>query len=210
MTDSADHVAEGRAAWQRLRDHGRKSFDDWIAVARALAIGRTEALKSAETNKPVGSRYNRLMGIWLVDHGLDDVNNQERYRALLILQNLDAISAWRAGLDEAQRRRHSHPNSVWFAWKRATAKSEPRREHVKRSAKAWRPGRPIYFNQDMIRRAAMAMRTCGPDIFRAARVCLEAAIRSESDLIELLSPDAIAMSALPRRTDVVSAAGHVG
>jgi hypothetical protein len=39
---------------------------------------------------------------------------------------------------------------------------------------------------------------------------LEAAIRSEADLIELLPPDAVAMSALPRRTDVVSVAGYVG
>jgi hypothetical protein len=63
----------------------------------------------------------------------------------------------------------------------------------------------------MLRRAAMALRECGSsDIFRLARVSLEAAIRSESDLVELLDPRAVAMSALPQRTDVVSAAGHVG
>jgi hypothetical protein len=37
----------------------------------------------------------------------------------------------------------------------------------------------------------------------------EAAIRSENDLIELLSPDTAAMSALPRRADVVNVAAHV-
>jgi hypothetical protein len=63
----------------------------------------------------------------------------------------------------------------------------------------------------MLRRAAMALRECGSsDIFRLARVALEAAIRSEADLIELLSPDSIAMSAIPRRTDVVSPTGYVG
>jgi hypothetical protein len=62
-----------------------------------------------------------------------------------------------------------------------------------------------------MRRAAMALRECGSsDIFTAARAVLEAAIRSENDLIELLSPDTAAMSALPRRADVVSPAGHVG
>ena len=72
-------------------------------------------------------------------------------------------------------------------------------------------GKPIYWPQDMLRRAAMALRECGSsDIFRLARVALEAAIRSEADLIELLPPDTVAMSALPRRTDVVSAAGYVG
>jgi hypothetical protein len=39
---------------------------------------------------------------------------------------------------------------------------------------------------------------------------LEAAVRSEADLIELLPPNTVAMSALPRRTDVVSVAGYVG
>ena len=65
--------------------------------------------------------------------------------------------------------------------------------------------------RDMLRRAAVALRECtSNDIFRLARVALEAAIRSEADLVELLSPDAIAMSALPQRTDVVSPTGYVG
>jgi hypothetical protein len=61
-----------------------------------------------------------------------------------------------------------------------------------------------------MRRAAMALRECGSsDIFTAARALLEAAIRSENDLIELLRPDTAATSALPTRAEVVSVAGHV-
>jgi hypothetical protein len=207
MSETVDHVAAGKAAWQRIRDHGRKSFDDWICVARALQIGRTAALKVAGTNKAVGSKYNLAMGRWLVDHLLDDVPAQERYRALLILENLDAISTWRNVLDEGRRRRLNHPNAVWHAWKRATKPATAARKYV-RSAKSHRHGRPIYFSQDAIRRGAMALRECGSsDIFRLARVALEAAIRSEADLVELLDPHAVAMSALPRRTDVVSAVG---
>jgi hypothetical protein len=63
----------------------------------------------------------------------------------------------------------------------------------------------------MLRRAATAFRECSSnDIFRLARVALEAAIRSEADLVELLDPHAVAMSALPRRTDAVSPTGYVG
>jgi hypothetical protein len=73
-----------------------------------------------------------------------------------------------------------------------------------------RNGRPIYFGQDILRRAAMALReTRSNDTFVVARAVLEAAIRSKNDLIELLSPDTAAMSALPRRADVVSVAGDV-
>jgi hypothetical protein len=53
----------------------------------------------------------------------------------------------------------------------------------------------------------MALRECSSsDNFTATRAVLEAAIRSENDLIELLSPDT---AATPRRVDVVSPAGYV-
>jgi hypothetical protein len=62
---------------------------------------------------------------------------------------------------------------------------------------------------DAIRRAASAIREVySTDVM--ARRALEAAVRNEDDLLELLPPDTVTMSALPQRTDVVSAAGHVG
>ena len=47
------------------------------------------------------------------------------------------------------------------------------------------------------------------DLLLLARLALEAAIPNENVLIELLSPDLAAMSALPRRAEVVSEARHV-
>lgn len=117
MSASADDaVAVGIAAWARLRDHERATWADWLDVARALAIGRTVALKAAATNKCVGSKYNAAMGTWLRASGLDGVVAQERYRLLLILQNIEAIEAWRASLDDASRRRLNHPNAIWSHW----------------------------------------------------------------------------------------------
>ena len=55
MTDSVDNVAAGRAAWARPRDRDRATWSDWLDVARALAVGRTEALKAADTNRCVGT-----------------------------------------------------------------------------------------------------------------------------------------------------------
>jgi hypothetical protein len=46
------------------------TWDDWLAVGRAIAIGRTEALRIAKTNKPLGSVYNKAMRAWLHDNGL--------------------------------------------------------------------------------------------------------------------------------------------
>jgi hypothetical protein len=99
MTASPDDaVAIGIAAWARLRDHEKATWADWLDVARALAIGRTLSLKDADTNRPLGSRYNTAMGAWLKEHGLADVVAQERYRLLLILQNIEPIEVWRAGV----------------------------------------------------------------------------------------------------------------
>jgi hypothetical protein len=199
MTDvAADAVAEGRDAWARIREQGRKSFDDWLTVARALAIGRSAALQAAGTNRPVGTTFNRAASEWLRQAGLDGINPQERYRALLVLENLPAISAFRDGLDEAQRRRLNHPNACWHAWKRACGdqeKAPAQRQHVVQhvtaAAEAARRGRPVYWSQDAMRRAHHAMLDSkSSDLLTLARVALEAAIRTEADLLALLPAEA--------------------
>jgi hypothetical protein len=116
-------------------------------------------------------------------------------------------------LDDAKRRRLNHPGAVWHAWKRATKgeTSVPTRRQVVKGAKAKGNGHAIHWNGDAIRRAASAIREVySTDFYVMARRALEAAVRNEADLIELLPPNTVAMSALPRRTDVVSAAGYVG
>jgi hypothetical protein len=57
-------VLAGIAAWSRLKQC--KTWRDWLVVGEALLVGRTEAMRSAHTNVPEGSRYNREFGDWLV------------------------------------------------------------------------------------------------------------------------------------------------
>ena len=56
MTDNHDMIAAGRAAWERLRQEGRRSWDDWVLVAKALAAGRSKAMQKAKCNKPGSAR----------------------------------------------------------------------------------------------------------------------------------------------------------
>jgi hypothetical protein len=192
MTDRADDaVVVGREAWARIKENSRRSWDDWLKVGKAVALGRAESMQKARCNRPIGTSYVRVFGAWLRDNGFSETTNQERYAILKILEHLDAVTAWRDGLDEARRRRHNHP-SLWHVFRRAT-KAEtgtPTRQPVQgaKSKAAHRPGKPVYFGQDIIRRAAMALRECrSGDIFTAARATLEAAIRSENDLLALLN-----------------------
>jgi hypothetical protein len=190
----SDQIEAGREAWQRIREHGRKSFEDWITVARALAIGRSACLEAAGCNRPFGSAYTRAAGLWLRQAGLDGMNDQERSRSLLVLKNLPAILEWRASVDEAQRDRFNHPNSVWINWRRSV-RPIPTREpdsipgHVVPRVTRHSKPKSIYWSQDAIKRAAVALRECySNDTFVMARRALEAAIRCEADLLALL-PD---------------------
>jgi hypothetical protein len=65
---------------------------------------RTRSRPQQQTGR-VGSKYNKIMGQWLRDNGLGDVSAQERWKLLLILDNLPAIEAWRTTLSPEKRRR---------------------------------------------------------------------------------------------------------
>jgi hypothetical protein len=128
------------------------------------------------------------MGAWLRDNGLDGNVAQERYRLLLILENLTAIEAWRADLTEAKRRKLNHPNSIWHTWRRATSPPSPRVLIPRATPKMKnRYHAPVRWPQDMVRRGAMAMREhWSNDTFALARICLMAALPHEGCFADLL------------------------
>jgi hypothetical protein len=186
MTE-ADTIAQGVAAWQGLHDHGRRSWDQWLLVARALAALRANAMAAGRANRPMGLMYNRIFGGFLREHGFDGIDNQQRYRALLCLENLPAIEQWRATLSEKERERLNHPGAVWHAWRRAVAEPPLPRRAPAKGAQPHGGGKPVFWNGEAIRRAAIAIReSYSTDTMVMARRALEAAIRSEDDLAELL------------------------
>jgi hypothetical protein len=134
------------------------------------------------------------MGKWLRENGLDGITNQERYRALLCLENLEAIEVWHASLDDAQRRRLNHPGAIWAHWKRSTVSGETVSERTGRDGKSTKPhkggySRAIHWPSETLRRAASAIcEARSNDCIVLAKAALAAAIRSENDLIELLEP----------------------
>jgi hypothetical protein len=190
MTDSADDVAAGCAAWERIKDNARTSWSDWVLIGKALIAGRTEAMREAGINRPFGATYVRIFGAWLREHGLDGIDTQQRYRCIVCIENLEAIEEWRAALDEKQRDAWNHPGAVWAHWKRHTpnAETSARSQHfVKSRMPSHKDGRPIYWPQSFLRRGAEAYRECrSNDLFVIVRHILERTVRSENDLIELL------------------------
>jgi hypothetical protein len=203
---NADAISAGREAWQRLCRRGDATFADWIVVGQAVAIGRAECLKRAGTNKPFGKKYTAAMAEWLLDAKLDDIHQQERYWALRVIDNLEAIEGWRATLDDKSRRRLSHPQAIWGNWRKSLGES-PR--HPVRGAVPQATGRAIHWPQDVIRRAAVAMRECrSPDVYVLARVALEAAIRTDSELMLLFATPRSDKRAAAPATDRAALPAH--
>jgi hypothetical protein len=210
----SDAVTEGRAAWQRIKGCERKSWNDWLLVGEALAIGKAAALRAANTNRPGGSRYNKIMGKWLRDNGLADITPAERYRILLILENCVAIETWRASLDDVKRRKLNHPGAIWAHWSRASGMGKsgggamaPKANGGGMGMAPRRPyagNRPICFDQEAVRRAGLAMKESrSSDWFKLAGIALHAAIRDRGDVLALLGdcarPSASAIHVPPQQ-----------
>jgi hypothetical protein len=203
MTDSADDaVTAGRSAWERIHEHGRKCFEDWLQVAKALAVGRSQAMQEAKCNKPVGTGYVRVFSVWKRDRGFSDITPQETYRALQVLEHISEIQQWRDSLPEAQRLRMNSPSACYFAWRRAIKPATSQRRHIEQrvvaAGEAARRGRPVYWPGEFLKRAHRAvLDSRSTDLLTICRLALEAAIRSESDLLALLPepPTAVRRSA---------------
>jgi hypothetical protein len=170
-------------------------------------IGRAAAMKAANTNRAVGTRYNKAMGRWLRDNGLSDISAQERYRALLVIDNKDEISKWRDGLDDRRRRSLNHPGACWHAWRKSKTEPPAPARHIVKGTTPHKTGRPIFWSQDMVRRAAIAIKDARTtDYFVMARAALEAAVRDGDDLLALLDNTPIRAPAKPAPAEAVALA----
>src|SRR5260221_13873198 len=103
LHDIADAYRDGREALDRLTTG--LSWSDWPKVGAALATGRGEAMRIANTNAPKGRRYNLAFGDVLTREqlGTDRLDSATRNQLLRIAEHLPAIEEWRATLTPAQR-----------------------------------------------------------------------------------------------------------
>ncbi|MGJ4928606.1 hypothetical protein ACQR1I_14225 [Bradyrhizobium sp. HKCCYLS2038] len=189
MTDEITIIADGREALARIRQGERMSFQDWCAVGRACRIGRREAMILAGVNSPKGAAYSLRMSGWLADHGLGDIDRMDQFWSMQMADNVEAVAAWRDALPELKRRRYTTPHGIVSGWRKSLRCPLQKVRNIvqKPRSPSKAKGAPIGFSGETIRRAAVAMRDewCN-DVFVLARVALQAAIRNEADLIELL------------------------
>jgi hypothetical protein len=113
-----DIVAEGREAWKRIGV--ATSFEAWLTVAKAVAIGRQHAMREAGANSQHGSKYRVAINNWLEANGFREMPYGIRKACCAMVDNLQAIEAWLASLPEKERASRRHPEVVVRNWRRAT------------------------------------------------------------------------------------------
>jgi hypothetical protein len=89
-------IKAGREGWEQIAKSG--SFPGWVAVGKALAVGRDFALRV----------------------GFAGTQKSVRSVAIELAENVEAIEQWRSTLPERQRRRLTHPLSNVRPWRAST------------------------------------------------------------------------------------------
>ena len=103
----------------------RRRWEDFMIIAEALDVGRTDVMRDLHTNQPTGRRYEKAMGEWLVANGFKDIDKGARCRLLECLHHREQIERWRALLTDSERFKLNHPDAVLRKWKAATAIPDP-------------------------------------------------------------------------------------
>jgi hypothetical protein len=127
-------------------DAVRQTFDNWMAVARALDLGRVRAMAETGANDIQDRHYQKAFSRWLDKHpkfndraGLPRVT---RMWLLRCLDHLGDILAWRRSRGAAELVKYNFPETVFKRWARAEnpellselERQRPRREKKRKPA----------------------------------------------------------------------------
>jgi hypothetical protein len=76
-------------------------------------------MDAAQSEKPQGPKYRKIIGVWLRCHGFDRIDEGDRSRLLKCYDNFSAINAWRSALPAEEQAKLNHPRVVLARWQRS-------------------------------------------------------------------------------------------
>jgi hypothetical protein len=131
-------IRADRDAWEAINK--AQSFDGWLKVGTALAVGKAHARRVSGARTAWGRNYSREFNLWVQQYGFERMPASTRSVAVELHEHAEQITQWRDGLPERQRRRLNSPLAVTRRWKAATGQYEIQRSRdLKWDARtAWR------------------------------------------------------------------------
>lgn len=131
-------IRDGMDAWEAVKK--AESFSGWLAIGKALQVGKEVALKSTGANSAWGRVYSRAFSDWIKRHHFDRMPPPTRSVAIELAENAEAVTAWRNSLPERQRRHLIHPLSVTRRWKASLTHGNGKcpQDLKREAAAAWR------------------------------------------------------------------------
>lgn len=130
--DEVAAIAAATEAWDRLKR--KKTLKDWLAIGRALMLGRQRAMLEAGTDHPEGKGYSQAFSRFLADNRLGEIHKRDRANLLHVMEEEVEIVTWLQTMPEDEQIRLNHPAVIW---RRFQATQRPKRPNLaKRLAQA--------------------------------------------------------------------------
>jgi hypothetical protein len=104
-------VDAGRAAWRRIRESTRATYEGWREIGEAIIVGRQLCMEATHSRKPQGRRYSDAMAVWLRENDFIDIPEPTRCEAVRMAED-PKVDEWHQSLPEYERIRLNHPRSV--------------------------------------------------------------------------------------------------
>lgn len=109
--------AEAEAASRKIGRPRQRSFEDWLALARALAAARAHVLAKTGLESDASPIFRAAFAKFVAENPwikpfAGQSKESLRSAAYFVAKNEAAIEAWRATLSESDRARIRHPEVV--------------------------------------------------------------------------------------------------
>ena len=106
------------AAWDRLKDSTRQTFDDWVAVGKSVVADTTEAMNKSGQNTTTGEKFYKFYYPLEQKRRYSGMDKTTRSYLRTLIANLEAIQTWRVTkLDDQKRFKLNHPAWVVREWR---------------------------------------------------------------------------------------------
>jgi hypothetical protein len=114
-----DLLESSRQAWERLKEGGKKTWNDCMELGVGVQRVITKKLNETGLNTPNGREWAKHFSpVFQANPWLVEIAPPIRSRLMECMENRERIDAWLNGLDEKERIRLNHPTNVLAKWKK--------------------------------------------------------------------------------------------